>query len=390
MRRAHRIASVVAGLAGFAAIFSGCATVAVPPEIEIARVALQDARDAGAERLVTRRFDEAAQQLAVAEGTWRDKQDRTLAAHQASLAEAAAREVQSRARLMEAEQAVARNRERRVRTEAAVKDAEIALLTVQTALRDAERRALESEMRAKDTQQRLAEQLTKLEGELQRREAALRTTTKQTAAEREKAATEVAALRDDLTKARAAAAAAAAAAEAERERLAEQRRANEARAAELARLQLQQEQLRQQQEETQRKLSATLAELADVREEARGLIVSLPGSIYFDFDKAEVRPEMQGRLVEIAKALSAVDRGSLLIEGHTDSDGATDYNLRLSELRAEAVRKILVNAGVGGDRVRAVGYGEMRPRVPNTTAAAKAQNRRVEIVIEGMGRPTSR
>jgi outer membrane protein OmpA-like peptidoglycan-associated protein len=291
--------------------------------------------------------------------------------------------VQSRARLIEAEQALVRNRERQARAEGAVKDAEIALLTVQTALRDAERRALESEVRAEEAQRRLAEQLSRLEGELKRREDAQRTATKQTAAEREKAAAEVAMLRGDLTKARAAAAAAAQAAEAERERLTQQRRANEARAAELARLQL-------QQEDTQRKLSATLAELADVREEARGLIVSLPGSIYFDFDRAEVRAEMQGRLVEIAKALSAVDRGSLLIEGHTDSDGTSDYNLRLSELRAEAVRKILVDAGVGSDRVRALGFGEMRPRVPNTTASAKAQNRRVEIVIEEMGRPTSR
>jgi outer membrane protein OmpA-like peptidoglycan-associated protein len=390
MRRAHRITSAVVGLAGLTVICSGCATVAAPPEIEIARVALQDARDAGAERLVTRRFDEAAEQLAMAERTWRDQQNRTLAAHQASLAEAAAREAQWRARLVEAEQAVVRNRERRARTEAAVKDAEIAVLAIQSALRGAEQLALESEMRAKETQERLAEQLAKLESELERREAALRTTTEQTAVEREKAAAEVAKLRGDLTKARADAAAAAKAAEVERERLAEQRRANEARAAELARLQLQQEQLRRQQEETQKKLSATLAELADVREEARGLIVSLPGSIYFDFDKADVRAEMQGRLVEIAKVLSAVDRGSLLIEGHTDSDGTGDYNLRLSELRAGAVRTILVGAGVSSDRVRAVGYGEARPRVPNTTAAAKAQNRRVEIVIEAMGRPTSR
>jgi outer membrane protein OmpA-like peptidoglycan-associated protein len=229
-----------------------------------------------------------------------------------------------------------------------------------------------------------------LERELERQEAGLRATTQQTAAEREKAAAQVAKLRGDLMKARADADAAAQAAQAERERLAEQRRVSEARAAELARLQLQQEQLRKQQAEAQKKLSATLAELADVRQEARGLIISLPGSIYFDFDKAEVRAEMQGRLMEIAKALSTVDRGTLLIEGHTDSDGPSDYNLRLSELRAEAVRRIVVNAGVAGDRVRAIGYGEVRPRVPNTTAAAKAQNRRVEIVIEGTGRATAR
>lgn len=390
MTRAQRIGSVVIGSMVLAGILTACATVAPPREIEIARVALQDARDAGAERVVTRRFDEAAQKLAVAERTWQEKQDRTMAAHQASLAEAAAREVQAQARLLEAEQVLARNRERHARAGAAVKDAELTLLSVQTSLREAERRAVESQARARETQQRLAEQLAALEGELDRREAALRTATQQTAAEREKAATEVARLRGDLTKARADAEAAAQAAEAERERLAEQRQASEARAAELARLQLEHEQLRTQQEESQKKLSATLAELADVREEARGLIVSLPGSIYFDFDKAEVRSEMQDRLAEIARTLSQLDRGTLLIEGHTDSDGASDYNLKLSTLRAEAVRTILVNGGVSSDRVRAVGYGETRPRVPNATAAAKAQNRRVEIVIENPSRTSAR
>jgi outer membrane protein OmpA-like peptidoglycan-associated protein len=207
--------------------------------------------------------------------------------------------------------------------------------------------------------------------------------TQQTAAAREQAAAEMAKLRRDLARARADA-------DAERARLADQRRANEARAAEMARLQLEREQLRKQQEATQKRLSATLGELAEVREEARGLIVSLPGSIYFDFDKAQVRSEMRGRLIEIAKALSEVERATLVIEGHTDADGPSDYNQRLSERRADAVRTILVNAGFGGDRARAVGHGETRPRVPNTTAAAKAQNRRVEIVVEGLNRTTAR
>lgn len=383
MRSVYRIGTVAIGSILFGGILTGCATVVPPAEIETARVALQDARDAGAEQRVTRRFDEAQQQLARAERTWRDDQDRTVSAHQARLAEAAARQAQYNARLLVADEALARNRERHTRAAAAVKDSEIALLSVQNALKDAERRALESEVRARETQRRLATQLESLEQELGRREAALRTTTKQTAAEREKAAAQVATLRADLTKARADADAAAQAAEAERERLAEQRRMNEARAVELARLQMQQDELRREQEETQKKLSTTLSELADVREEARGLIISLPGSIYFDFDKADVRPEMRGRLTEIAKALSAVKGLTLMIEGHTDSDGAGDYNLRLSNLRAEAVRSILLSAGVPSERARAVGYGEMRPRVPNTTASAKAQNRRVEIVVEG-------
>jgi len=385
MPRTNRIGPAVIWLMTAGAL-TACATAVMPPEIEIARIALQDARDAGAERLVPRRFDEAAQQFAQAERIWRDEQNPTLAAHRASLADAAAREAQARARLIEAEQALDRNRDRKARAEAAVTEAEIALLAVQTALRHAERRASDNEMRAREAQRRLVERLADVERELERREEALRTTTEQTAAQRQHAAAEMAKLRRDLAAARADADAAAQAAEAERQRLAEERRVSEMRAAEMARLQMEQEQLRKQQEETQRRLSATLGELAEVREEARGLIISLSGSIYFDVDKTEVRPEMHSRLGEIAKALAAVDRGTLLIEGHTDSDGSADYNQQLSELRAEAVRRILVSAGIGSDRVRAIGYGETRPRAPNTTTAGKAQNRRVEIVVEGIGR----
>lgn len=389
MTRRHRMGLAVIRLMA-AAVLTACATAVMPPEIEIARIALQDAREAGAERLVPRRFDEAALQLAEAERIWRDEQNAMLAGHRARLADAAAREAQAGARLIEAEQALDRSRDRKVRAEAAVKEAEVALLAVQTALRHAERRASDIEVRAREAQQRLAERLASVERELRHQEEALRSTTEQTAAQRRQAAAEMAKLRSNLAEARADADAAALAAEAERQRLAEERRVSEMRAAELARLQLEQEQLRKQQEETQTRLSATLGELAEVREEARGLIISLSGSIYFDVDETEVRPEMHSRLVEIAKALAAVDRGTLLIEGHTDSDGAAEYNQQLSELRAEAVRRILVEAGVASDRVRAVGYGEARPRVPNTTPAAKAQNRRVEIVVEGVDQTTAR
>jgi outer membrane protein OmpA-like peptidoglycan-associated protein len=92
---------------------------------------------------------------------------------------------------------------------------------------------------------------------------------------------------------------------------------------------------------------------------------------------------MRERLTEIGRALAKVPDRHILIEGHTDSDGAASYNLELSRLRAESVRSVLVAGGVGPDRVETHGYGKTRPVASNASAAGKAQNRRVEIVLQG-------
>lgn len=130
------------------------------------------------------------------------------------------------------------------------------------------------------------------------------------------------------------------------------------------------------------RLSTSLSNLATVREEARGIIVTLPGNIYFDFDSADVRPAMRERLTEIAKTLAAVPDQHFLIEGHTDSDGSIEYNLILSERRALSVRSILLAGGIAPERIETKGYGWSNPIAPNSTAAGKAQNRRVEIVLQ--------
>jgi outer membrane protein OmpA-like peptidoglycan-associated protein len=121
--------------------------------------------------------------------------------------------------------------------------------------------------------------------------------------------------------------------------------------------------------------------LTKVREEARGVVVTLPGNIYFNVNKADVKPAMQMQLTKIAKALAAVPDQDLLIEGHTDSDGANEYNLSLSESRAQSVEKILRAGGIAAERMDIKGYGESKPIADNATPAGKAQNRRVEIVL---------
>jgi len=71
------------------------------------------------------------------------------------------------------------------------------------------------------------------------------------------------------------------------------------------------------------------------------------------------------------------------VEGHTNSVGGEEYNQRLSEQRASAVRDYLVQNGIPMSNVTAVGFGKMRPVVSNDTAAGRQQNRRVELVVSG-------
>lgn len=103
--------------------------------------------------------------------------------------------------------------------------------------------------------------------------------------------------------------------------------------------------------------------------------------ILFATGKADVQPESRPVLKEIAKTLAEHPDLKILIEGHTDNVGAAASNLTLSDARAAAVKSMLVSDfGVDGARVTTKGLGDTKPSVPNTSAAGRAQNRRVEIV----------
>lgn len=107
-------------------------------------------------------------------------------------------------------------------------------------------------------------------------------------------------------------------------------------------------------------------------------------NIYFDFNKATIKPESYPALDEMARILKENPNIKVEIQGHTDSIGSEEYNLRLSQARAEAVVHYLVTIhGIDPKRLIARGYGESRPVADNASEAGRALNRRVEFVILG-------
>lgn len=119
----------------------------------------------------------------------------------------------------------------------------------------------------------------------------------------------------------------------------------------------------------------------------RGTVVSLPGDVTFDFDKATIRDSARGTLDTLAELILTGGDGQITIEGHTDSMGDDDYNKRLSEQRAKAVQAYLATKGVPDARVRTIGLGELRPTAPNARPdgtddeAGRQRNRRVEVIL---------
>lgn len=127
---------------------------------------------------------------------------------------------------------------------------------------------------------------------------------------------------------------------------------------------------------------AALAKLAAVKEDERGMIITLSGSVLFRSGEAMLLPGAESKLSQVVDALSTMDPRNLVVEGHTDSQGSDQYNLGLAQRRAETVRSYLVNRGYPSGQVQALGVGEGRPIADNATTEGRANNRRVEIVIQ--------
>lgn len=107
------------------------------------------------------------------------------------------------------------------------------------------------------------------------------------------------------------------------------------------------------------------------------LTATFKAEVLFDYDSSTLKPGAYGELARVATVLNKYPQTTIRVEGHTDSKGSEDYNQKLSERRAEAVRDALIQQGVDDSRIEAAGYGETQP-----ISSDDAMNRRVTIVIK--------
>lgn len=119
----------------------------------------------------------------------------------------------------------------------------------------------------------------------------------------------------------------------------------------------------------------------EVKREGDTLRLQAPSNITFETNRADVRPQFQSVLDQLAGSINQYPGTVVQVEGHTDSVGAAAYNQTLSENRAQSVRSYLIQRGVAANRIQALGYGLTRPVADNATAEGRAQNRRVEVLI---------
>ncbi|WP_448950561.1 OmpA family protein [Labrys neptuniae] len=123
------------------------------------------------------------------------------------------------------------------------------------------------------------------------------------------------------------------------------------------------------------------------RESNGKILISLPGDVLFDFDKADIRADAKPVLARLVEVLIAFPKAPVAIAGHTDAKGEDDYNLALSERRAASVKAYLARNKVSPARLSTAGFGEARPVASNQKAdgsddpAGRQRNRRVEFEI---------
>jgi OOP family OmpA-OmpF porin len=111
--------------------------------------------------------------------------------------------------------------------------------------------------------------------------------------------------------------------------------------------------------------------------------ISIKAEALFDFDKAIVKPEGKKLLDQVVAQSAAIRLETIIAVGHTDSIGTVDYNIKLSQRRAAAVKAYLVSKGIDPNRITTEGKGKSNPVADNKTAAGRAKNRRVDVEIIG-------
>lgn len=318
-----------------------------PLELFEARNAVRIARAANAAKYAGPVLEKAEQSLTQAETSYRQKQNRSTVTTYARYAAQTAED----ARVM----SLRRQEQERLEAESAAREAQA---RAQVAA-EAERRRQAEEDRAKAEEDRAKAEQARLEAEKAKQEAEAATRqANQAKAEAEAART--AALEQQK----------ALAAEAEKARQA----AGEA------------DRLRQEAEKDKSDLRARLLQqlnsILETKDTARGLISNM-GDVLFEIGKYELKPTARERLARISGILLAYPSLNVSVEGYTDSVGSDEFNQKLSEQRAEAVRQYFVENGVAEVAVSARGFGKTQPVASNDTAEGRQKNRRVELVVSG-------
>jgi len=315
----------------------------VPLSLYEARNAVRIAKELGAGRYASDSFHKAEQLLTQAEtyqGQKSSKQQVEMTAREAVQTAEDARAITAKRREEErAAQERQAAQEREARAKAQAEQAESARLQAQLAAERAAREKAEAEaaaLKAREEAERAAKEKAEAE------------------AARSAAVKQQQQAQEEATKARRAAE------EAER-----QRQQAEAEKAEL-----------------RARLLKQLNMVLQTRDTVRGLIVNM-SDVLFDTGRFTLRPAAREKLAKISGILLAYPGLKLQIEGHTDSVGSEEFNQRLSEQRAGAVREYLVEEGVSSDSVTVRGFGKTRPVASNDTREGRQQNRRVEIVVTG-------
>jgi outer membrane protein OmpA-like peptidoglycan-associated protein len=125
----------------------------------------------------------------------------------------------------------------------------------------------------------------------------------------------------------------------------------------------------------------TIAKIAAVKDDARGMVITLQGEVLFQTGKYDLKAGAMAKLDQIAQALQGKDQ-PIVVYGYTDTVGTRDHNMTLSQSRAQAVRDYLASKGLPQDLLTAQGKGPDEPVADNDSIEGRAQNRRVEIVVQ--------
>ena len=343
----------------------------VPIELYEARQAVQIARATGAAKYAADTFKKATDLLAQSEGYLARKAGMkpvAMISREAVQTAEDARVITVKRREEEAlmnERAAAAEREAKAQAEAVAEG--------ERAKKEAENARLETERRKQAETDRAMAEKAKAEAEAATAEARkLKAEAEVARAEAEKARAEAEKARAEAEVAKQAALVAQQAALADLER------------AKAAVGEAEKGRLRAEEEKTalRKQLLDQFNLILETRDSARGLIVNL-SDVLFDFGKFTLRPPTREKLAKISGIILAHPGLKLEVEGHTDDVGSDEFNQKLSEQRSDAVRTYLMEQGLNGDLITSVGFGKTVPSVPNTNAANRQKNRRVEMVVSG-------